>query len=226
MIRVLVRVVVDAVVIAAVLFAAAGTVAWPRAWILIAVLLVVRIITAIVVFRANPALAQERATVLIHHGQPLADRAILLAFMTTAFIGVPVVAALDAFRLRLLPTPPPYLAAAGLILFALGWTIKALALRANAFAVTVVRLQSERRHAVVDTGVYSVVRHPMYAGSPLVLLGMSLWLGSYAAAVYATLPLVLLMVRIGLEERFLRRQLPGYPEYVKRVPYRLLPGIW
>jgi protein-S-isoprenylcysteine O-methyltransferase Ste14 len=226
MIKVLVRVVADAAMIAAVLFAAAGTVAWPRAWVLVAVLLVVRIITAIVVFRANPTLAQERATVLIHEGQPWADRAILLAFMTTAFIGVPAVAALDVFRLRLLPAPPTYLAAIGLALFALGWTIKALALRENAFAVTVVRLQSERRHTVVDTGVYNVVRHPMYAGSPLVLLGMSLWLGSYAALVFATLPLVLLMVRIGLEERFLRRQLPGYPEYVKRVPYRLLPGVW
>jgi protein-S-isoprenylcysteine O-methyltransferase Ste14 len=226
MIKVLVRVVADAAVVAAVLFAAAGTISWPRAWVIIAVLLVVRIITAIVVFRANPALARERAAVLIHHGQPWVDRAILLAFMTTAFIGVPAVAALDVFRWRLLSGPPPYLTAAGLVLFALGWTIKALALRENTFAVTVVRLQSERSHAVVDTGVYNVIRHPMYAGSPLVLLGMSLWLGSYAAAVFATLPFVLLMVRIGLEERFLRRQLPGYPEYVKRVPYRLIPGVW
>ena len=226
MIKVLVRVIVDAAVVAAVLFAAAGTISWPRAWVIIAVLLVVRIITAIVVFRAHPALARERAAVLVHHGQPWVDRVILLAFMTTAFIGVPAVAALDVFRWRLLPSPPPYLAVAGLVLFALGWAIKALALRENTFAVTVVRLQSERSHAVVDTGVYNVIRHPMYAGSPLVLLGMSLWLGSYAAAVFATLPLVLLMVRIGLEERFLRRPLPGYPEYVKRVPYRLVPGVW
>jgi protein-S-isoprenylcysteine O-methyltransferase Ste14 len=217
---------VDAVVVAAVLFAAAGTLAWPRAWVLVGVLLVVRILSAIAVFRVNPALLRERATVLIHRQQPLADRVVLLAFMAAAFIGVPAVAALDVFRWHLLPRPPAFLAALGLVLFAVGWTIKALALRENAFAVTAVRLQSERRHALVDTGPYRVVRHPMYAGSPFVHLGLSLWLGSYAAALYAVLPIGLLMVRIGLEERFLRRELPGYAEYVRRVPYRLLPGIW
>ena len=226
MLRVLLRVVADAVVIAIVLFVAAGTLAWRRAWVLLAVLLVVRIATAIIVFRVNPALLRERATVLVHRDQPLADRMILLAFMTTAFIGVPGVAALDVFHWHLLPAPPPSLAAVGLVLFGLGWVITALALRENAFAVTVVRLQQERRHAVVDTGVYGVVRHPMYAGNPFVLLGLSLWLGSYAAALSAIVPLALLIARIGLEERFLRRALPGYTEYAQRVSYRLLPGIW
>lgn len=66
----------------------------------------------------------------------------------------------------------------------------------------------------------------MYAGNPLVNVGLSLWLGSYAAVLFAAIPLGLLMVRIGLEERFLRRELPGYREYAARVPYRLLPGLW
>jgi len=226
MVSVLLRVVADAIVIAVVLFGAAGTLAWSRAWVLVVVLLIVRLSTAIAVFRVNPTLLRERATVLIHHDQPLADKVALLAFMTTAFIGVPVVAALDVFRWHLLPGPPPFLAALGLVLFVVGWIIKALALRENAFAVTVVRKQAERHHAVVDTGIYKAVRHPMYAGSPFVHLGLALWLGSYAAALYASLPLGLLMVRIGLEERFLRRELPGYADYVKRVRYRLLPGIW
>lgn len=225
MLRVLLRVVADALVIAIVLVAAAGTLDWRRAWVLIGVLLVVRIATAIVVFRVNPALLRERATVLVHRDQPRADRIVLLAFMATAFIGVPAVAALDVYHWKL-PGPPPSLAALGLVLFAAGWVMTALALRENAFAVTVVRLQDERRHAVVDTGVYRIVRHPMYAGNPFVLVGLSLWLGSYAAAMSALLPLALLVVRIGLEERFLRRSLPGYPEYAKRVSYRLLPGIW
>jgi protein-S-isoprenylcysteine O-methyltransferase Ste14 len=226
MLRVLLRVVADAAVIAIVLFAAAGTLAWPRAWVLLAVLLVVRIMSAVAVFRVHPALLRERATVLIHRDQPQTDKAVLLAFMTTAFVGIPLVAALDVFHWRLLPTPPPALGALGLVIFALGWIIKALALRENAFAVTVVRMQTERRHALVDTGVYNLVRHPMYAGSPFVLMGLALWLGSYTAALAASVPLALLMVRIALEERFLRRELPGYPAYAQRVPYRLLPGIW
>lgn len=226
MLGVLLRLVADAVVVAIALFAGAGTLTWPRAWVLLAVLLVVRILSAIAVFRVNPTLVRERATVLIHRDQPWADRIILFAFMTSAFIGVPVVAALDVFHWHVLPSPPPFLAALGLVSFAFGWIIKALALRENAFAVTVVRLQAERQHRLVDTGIYTVVRHPMYAGSPFVHLGLSLWLGSYTAALYASLPLVLLMVRMGLEERFLRAELAGYPAYMKRVPYRLLPGIW
>jgi protein-S-isoprenylcysteine O-methyltransferase Ste14 len=226
MFRVLTRVIADAVIVAIVLFVAAGTVAWQRAWVLVAVLLVVRTLSAIAVFRVNPALLRERATVLIHRHQAWTDRLILLAFMATAFVGVPAVAALDTFRWHVLPSPPRALASAGLALFVLGWTIIAVALRANPFAVTVVRLQNERQHTVVDIGIYNVVRHPMYAGNPLVNVGLSLWLGSYAAVMFAAIPLGLLMVRIGLEERFLRRALPGYREYVARVPYRLLPGLW
>ena len=60
----------------------------------------------------------------------------------------------------------------------------------------------------------------------MVTLGLSLWLGSYAAALFAIIPLVLLTLRIVLEERFLRRQLPGYSDYVTRVRYRLVPGVW
>jgi protein-S-isoprenylcysteine O-methyltransferase Ste14 len=226
MFRVLTRVIVDAVVVATVLFVGSGTLAWQRAWVLVAVLLVVRTLSAIAVFRVHPALLRERATVLIHRHQPAIDRVILLAFMATAFVGVPAVAALDVFHWHVLPNPPLVLASGGLILFALGWTIVAVALRENPFAVTVVRVQNERQHTVVGTGIYSVVRHPMYAGNPFVNVGLSLWLGSYTAALCAAIPLVLLMVRIGLEERFLRRELPGYREYAERVPYRLLPGLW
>ena len=224
--RILLRVTADAGVVGVVLFLAAGTLAWRRAWVLLGVLLVVRVASAIAVFRVNPALLRERATVLMHRDQPAVDKVVLLAFMTTAFIGVPAVAALDVFHWNLLPDPPMLVAALGLGLFVLGWIITALALRENAFAVTVVRRQAERHHRVVDTGVYGVVRHPMYAGNPFVLVGMSLWLGSYTAALCATVPLALLMARIGLEERFLRRELPGYPEYMSRVAYRLVPGIW
>ncbi len=226
MFAILLRVVADAVVVAIVLFAAADTLAWPRAWVLLATLLVVRLSTAVAVFHVHPTLLRERASVLTHREQPWADKAILLAFMATAFLGVPAIAALDVFRWHVVPSPPPFLSVAGLVLFALGWMITALALRENAFAVTVVRVQSERRHTVVDTGIYGVIRHPMYAGNPLVLLGLSLWLGSYTSAVFACIPLGLLVVRIGLEERFLQRTLPGYQEYMKRVPYRLLPGVW
>jgi protein-S-isoprenylcysteine O-methyltransferase Ste14 len=226
MLSVLARVVADAVIVGAVLFGVAGTFAWPQAWVLVAVLLVVRVLSALAVFRVNPGLLRERATVLVHHDQPWADRLILLAHLAMSFLALPAVAAVEAFHWRVLPGPPALLASTGLVLFVLGWALIALALRANAFAVTVVRLQGERQHAVVDTGVYRFIRHPMYAASPLVNVGMSLWLGSYLAALLAVIPLALLVVRLELEERILRRELPGYREYAASVPYRLLPRVW
>ena len=78
----------------------------------------------------------------------------------------------------------------------------------------------------MDTGVYGIVRHPFYAGTPFVLVGLGLWLESYTAVLFAVVPIALLVVRLRLEERFLRRELPGYREYAVRVPHRLLPGIW
>jgi protein-S-isoprenylcysteine O-methyltransferase Ste14 len=222
----LIRVTVDAVVVAVVLFTAAGTLAWPRAWLLLAVLLAVRVVTAIAVFGVNPALVRDRATVLSHNDQPPADRLLLPAYMILGFLGVPAVAAVDVFRLHFFPQPPVAIAIAGLVMYTLGWMIAALALRANAFAVTVVRVQHERQHRVVDAGIYSFVRHPMYSASPLVHVGLSLWLGSFAAAIFSVVPLALLAMRIRIEERLLRRELPGYDEYASRVPFRVLPGIW
>jgi protein-S-isoprenylcysteine O-methyltransferase Ste14 len=226
MLRVLVRLVADAALVAIVLFVPAGTLSWWRAWVLLAVLLVVRIVSAVAVYRANPALLRERAKLPIHRDQPRTDRMLLLAVIATGFVALPAIAALDVFHWHLLPRPAPLIADLGLVLFTLGWALQALALRANAFATSVVRLQRERQHAVVDTGVYRIVRHPFYAGTPLVLVGLGLWLESYASALFAVVPTAFVVMRLMLEERFLRRELPGYSEYAARVPHRLLPGIW
>ena len=193
---------------------------------LLGVLLVVRSISAVAVYRVNPELLQERSKLPIHRDQPWTDKLLLLAVLGTGFVGLPVIAGFDVFHWHVLPQPAPLLADLGLVLFVLGWGIKGLALRANAFATAVVRLQQERKHTVVDTGVYRVVRHPFYAGTPLVLVGQSLWLESNVSALCAIVPTVFVVIRLMLEERFLRRELPGYSDYTARVPYRLLPGIW
>lgn len=226
MLRVALRLVADAVLVAILLFTSAGTLAWWRAWVLLAVLLLVRTLGARAVYRVNPDLLRERAKLPIHGDQPKTDKLLLLAVLATGFLGLPVIAGIDVFRWHVLPRPAPLLGDIGIVLFALGWTIKNLALRANAFATAVVRLQSERGHAVADSGVYSVVRHPFYAADPLILIGLGLWLESYAAALCAIVPVSLMLIRLHLEERFLRRELPGYDEYTARVPHRLIPGVW
>lgn len=226
MVRVLLRLVADAALVAGALFVAAGTAAWTRAWLLIAVLLAVRTVGALAVHRVHPELLRERAGLPLHPRQPLTDRVLVLAVLATGFLGVPVVAGLDAFRWHLMPEPAPLVSGLGLGLFALGWGLKSLALRANAFAVAVVRRQEERSHVVADSGVYGVVRHPFYAADPLIFVGAGLWLQSYVAAVAAVVPVLLMILRLLWEERFLRRELPGYAAYAARVRYRLIPGVW
>lgn len=226
MLRVLARLVADATLIAILLFVSAGTLSWWRAWVLLADLLIVRIVSALAIYRTNPVLIRERARLPIHPDQPWTDRVLLLAVVTTGFVALPVVAGFDVFRWHLLPRPAPLLADLGIVLFTLGWTIKALALSANAFATPVLRLQRERQHAVVDTGVYKVVRHPFYTGTVLVLVGLGMWLESYAATVFAIVPTAFVVMRLKVEERFLQRELPTYDEYAARVPHRLLPRVW
>lgn len=224
--RVAVRLVADAFLVALMLFASAGTIGWWRAWVLLAVMLLVRGMGAIAVYQVNPTLLRDRAGLPVHASQPPADRILLLAVIATGFLGLPVVAGIDVFHWHVLPRPSSLTSGVGLAVFALGWALKNLALRANAFATTVVRLQSERAHAVADTGVYAIVRHPFYAADPLILVGLGLWLESYAAASSALVPVALMMIRLQLEERFLRRALPGYDAYAMRVPHRLIPGVW
>jgi protein-S-isoprenylcysteine O-methyltransferase Ste14 len=224
--KVLLRLALDTLVTAVLLFAAAGTFAWSRAWLLLVVMLLVRVSSAVAAYRVNPILLRERAKFPIHADQPRADRLLLLAVLATGFIALPLIAALDASRWHLLPPPGSLLVGAGLLLFALGWCLKGFALHANAFATAVVRLQSERAHSVADSGVYAVVRHPFYAADPLIYVGLALWLGSYVAALIAFVPVSLMVVRLVLEERFLRRELPGYHAYTLRVPHRLIPGVW
>jgi len=96
----------------------------------------------------------------------------------------------------------------------------------NPFFEKTVRIQSERGHRVIDTGPYSFVRHPGYLGFAGWILSTPLLLGSWWALIPAILSTVCLVVRTALEDRTLRMELAGYEEYIHRVRYRLVPGIW
>lgn len=161
----------------------------------------------------------------MQQGQPLADRVLLGGFMAS-FAALIAFAGADARRLRLLDELPWSTRPLGWAAFVVGWWIIYRALRANAFAVTVVRVQDERGHRVVRTGPYGIVRHPMYAGVVPVMAGMGLWLTSTATAVAALIPTAILVARIVLEERMLRARFPDYEEYARAVKWRLIPGIW
>ena len=97
---------------------------------------------------------------------------------------------------------------------------------ANHFLSGRSRIQSERGHTVVQQGPYRFVRHPLYASRIVLILGSALTLGSWIALVPAALNAVLLILRTSLEDRLLTTDLPGYREYAKHVPERLVPGLW
>jgi protein-S-isoprenylcysteine O-methyltransferase Ste14 len=130
------------------------------------------------------------------------------------------------FRLRLAGVTGIGIATVGLALFAAGWALIALAMRENAYAAPVVKYQAERGQVVVDSGPYRIVRHPMYAGAIPVLIGMALWLGSYAGALLTVVPVGTIVLRVLAEERLLRRELRGYEAYVRTVRWRLVPRVW
>jgi protein-S-isoprenylcysteine O-methyltransferase Ste14 len=223
--RLIIGLVWNTVSLAVMLFIPAGTLHWWRAWVLVGVTAVCFVVMMVGVLRTRPDLRKERFKSIFQKGQPLADRVLLAAFVVS-YTAILVFIPLDVFHLHLLPRPNVWVSSLGMALFVGGSLIVTLVFRDNSFAVPVVRHQKERQQAVVDTGLYGVLRHPMYTGISLSKIGTALWLESYAAALLSLIPVALLALRIVYEERFLRQELAGYNEYIQKVRYRLLPFVW
>jgi protein-S-isoprenylcysteine O-methyltransferase Ste14 len=217
--------VLQVAVLGALLFWPAGTFRWWRAWVFLGVWTVIGIAATSALFHGHQDLLRERLKFLHQKGQPLADK-IIVFLLVALFFGMVVVIPLDVFRFHLLGKPGPFVAAAGLAMFVWGFWINYLAMKENPFAAPVVKHLKERQQRVIDTGVYGIVRHPMYAGAIPLFTGIPLWLESYAGALLASAIIPILMVRLRLEEEFLKRELPGYEAYMERVRYRLIPFIW
>jgi protein-S-isoprenylcysteine O-methyltransferase Ste14 len=113
-----------------------------------------------------------------------------------------------------------------LVIGASGHALLVWSMVANAYFSLIVRIQADRSHQVVSSGPYRFVRHPGYLGSILFFLSTSLLLGSWWALIPGAAAALLIVIRTALEDRTLHAELPGYADYVERVRYRLLPGIW
>lgn len=210
--------------IGAALFVPAGTLDWRGGWIFMAEILLSSAASIAWLAKYDPGLLKERVGSPVQKGQPLWDKVLVLV-MLLAWYGWMVLMALDVKRWHV-SDAPPWLTYLGALLIPLGVIVVLRTFRENSFAAPVVRIQDERGQRVIDTGPYAIVRHPMYAGGFLYLLGTPLVLGSWLGL--AALPAImgLLIVRIFIEEAALRTGLPGYSEYATRVRYRLIPGVW
>jgi protein-S-isoprenylcysteine O-methyltransferase Ste14 len=211
-------------VIGLMLFLAAGTVDWPAAWIFLAVMIVLSLVGGLWLVRHDPALVQQRLAPPIQRDQPTADK-ILLTVIILVIFGALVLMALDAVRFGRSSVPTWVQAIGGLTLLLSVW-ISFRTLCENSFAAPVVKIQKDRGQTVITTGPYRHVRHPMYAGGLLFLVGTSLLLGSWWGLAAVPVLAVLLGIRIRIEEKALRAGLEGYDDYAQRVRYRLVPLIW
>ncbi len=207
------------------LFLPAGTLHWWRAWLLLGVTVLSTTISTVYLSSTNPEIVRERWKPPVRKGQPLADKILTISLLLFYFWSV-IMTPLDVFRWHFLPKPGLAISWLGLSLYLSSWIIITRVLRENAFASAAVRYQSERKHRVIDTGPYRIVRHPMYAGAIPLFLGLPLWRESYAATLAALFVCIVMGIRIRYEEKFLLRKLPGYADYVRRVRWRLIPGVW
>ena len=205
-----------------VLFGIAGRVDWPAAWLIVLLFTGHRVLSGWWLFRHDPELLKERLTTAPN--VPQWDRRIKRAnrILEPIFLAT---AALDGGRLGWSAMP--------IVVRAIGTAAVVAAIgvmywcaAANHFLSSRSRIQSERGHTVVQHGPYRGVRHPMYASRIVLIIGVALMLGSWIAVVPAVLIALLLVLRTSLEDRLLTTELPGYREYAKHVPERLVPGLW
>jgi protein-S-isoprenylcysteine O-methyltransferase Ste14 len=208
-------------VMAALLFVPAWTVDYWQAWVFLAVFGVASLATTLYLMEKDPKLLERRVQAGPTAEKERSQR--IIQFLTSLmFIAMLVVPALD-HRFAWTPVSSA-VAIVGDVLVALGFLLIFFVYRENSFASATIEIAEGQK--VISTGMYGLVRHPMYFGAFFLLVGMPLSLGSLSGLAVFALFMPALLWRIFDEERFLASNLPGYAEYQRKVRYRLLPHIW
>jgi protein-S-isoprenylcysteine O-methyltransferase Ste14 len=202
------------------LFLPAGTLNYWQAWVLVILAISTRIFSAYLL-RVNPAVLQRRM-----RGGPKAEtraaQKVAMAGLWLSLAAMFVVSALD-HRFGWSPVPI-VISLVGDVLVAVGLGLAMLVVLQNSHAAATVQVESGQK--VVSTGLYGLVRHPMYAGNLIMMVGIPLALGSYWGLVFVIPGVIGLAFRIRDEEKLLTEDLDGYREYTQEVRYRLVPGMW
>ena len=210
------------VAILAAMFFLAGRVSYWQAWGYGGMGLLLGL-TVAVLFVRKPDVIKER--VRPGPGMKWWDR-VFFALYIPCFLAVLAVASLDAGRYHWTASMPVPAYVAAYIILAVAYWLVTWAMWINRFFSSVVRIQTDRGHHVVQDGPYRFIRHPGYVGAILLGLASAVALGSLWSLIPAGLMAMLVTVRTALEDATLQRELPGYTEYASKVRYRLLPGVW
>ncbi len=206
------------VLVGALLFLPAGTWNYPKGWLLMGILFVPMLIAGFLMMVKNPELLRKRLNAREKRG----GQSLVIRLSGLMFLAGFLLAGLD-FRFGWFPLPG-WVSWAGAGVFLLAYLLYAEVLRENTYLSRTVEVQEGQR--VIDTGLYGILRHPMYFATLLLFLSMPLVLGSLISfAVFLLYPL-LIVHRIRDEEALLEESLQGYKEYKKKVKYRLIPFFW
>lgn len=206
------------VLVGVLIFWPAGTLHWQGGWLLMGILFIPMFCAGLVMLKKNPNLLRSRLDA--KEKRKTQDTVVKLSGLM--FIAGFVVAGLD-FRFGWLPLPAwgNWVAA---VVFLIAYILYAEVLRENAYLSRTIEVQDNQK--VVDTGLYGIVRHPMYAVTLLLFLSMPFVLGSLLSFLCFLPYPFLIAKRLLDEEAFLEKELTGYSEYKQKVKYRLIPGIW
>ena len=206
------------VIIGLLIFIPAGTINYINGWIFMGILFIPMFIAGIIMMIKNPKLLASR----LDAKEKQKEQGILIKLSGLMFIGGFIVAGLD-FRYKWFILPQ-YITYIFSIVFILAYLMWAEVLRENTYLSRTIKVEENQK--VVDTGLYGIVRHPMYTATILLFLSMPLVLGSLISFFIFLLYPILIVFRIIYEEKLLEKELIGYKDYKKKVKYRIIPFIW
>lgn len=206
------------ILIGLLIFLPAGTIHFVNGWIFMGVLFIPMLITGIIMMIKNPKLLKSRLDVK----EKQKEQGLLIKLSGLMFIAGFILAGLD-YRYNWL-TIPPLVTYIAIGVFLLSYLMWAEVLKENTYLSRTIKVEEDQK--VIDTGLYGIVRHPMYTATLLLFLSMPLVLGSLISFFVFLLYPILIIFRIIYEEKLLEKELKGYTEYKKKVKYRLIPFIW
>lgn len=216
--KVLLRYTAGFLLVCLILFVPAGSLKFWNAWICIGSLFIPMLFVMIYLLLKDPELLQKR----IKTDEKEKTQKIFVYLSILVFIALFIIPGLD-FRYHW-SAVPLWLVIVATIIMITGYSMFFLVIKQNSFASRVIEIQEGQK--VIDNGLYSVVRHPMYLATSILYSSSAIVLGSFYALIPAMIIIILLAVRILNEEIVLKNSLPGYEEYMKKVRYRLIPSIW
>lgn len=213
-----VKLLMGLVLVGFLIFFPAGTMHFFNGWLLVAVLFVPMLIAGVVMAVCSPQLLKKR----LNTNEKESEQKSVVAMSGIMFIAAFVVAGLN-YRYGWV-VMPSWTVWSAVVLFLLSYAMYAEVMRENAYLSRTIEVQEGQR--VIDTGLYGIVRHPMYSATILLFLSMPLVLGSLPSFVIMLVYIPLIVKRIKNEEKVLLEGLGGYEEYCKRVKYRIIPFVW